>query len=73
MKRSEINRLIEETKALQHQHHIQLPPFAYWRPTDWKKKGPECDEIRQCHLGLTVFTVRNGAPRDQGLQRQDVL
>lgn len=75
MKRSEINRQIEAAKALLHKHHIKLPPFAYWSPGDWKKKGPECDEIRQCHLGwditdfgsgkfdeigLTVFTVRNG-------------
>jgi len=75
MKRSAINRLIEDAKALLHQHHIQLPPFAYWSPAEWKTKGPECDEIRQCHLGwditdfgsgkfaeigLTVFTLRNG-------------
>jgi D-lyxose ketol-isomerase len=67
--------LIEGAKALLHQHHLRLPPFAYWSPADWKQKGPECDEIRQCHLGwditdfgsgkfaeigLTVFTVRNG-------------
>src|SRR5438105_1755334 len=75
MKRSQINQLIEETKSLLKKHGIQLPPFAHWSPADWKKKGAECDEIRQCHLGrditdfgsgkfneigLTVFTVRNG-------------
>jgi D-lyxose ketol-isomerase len=75
MKRSQINQLIEETKSLLHKHGIQLPPFAHWSPADWKKKGPECDEIRQCklgwditdfglgkfdELGLVIFTVRNG-------------
>ncbi len=75
MKRSQINALIEDAKKLLHQHHIQLPPFAYWSPADWKKKGPENNEIRQCRLGwdvtdfasdrfdeigLVVFTVRNG-------------
>lgn len=75
MKRSEINQLIEHAKELLHRNHITLPPFAYWSPADWKKKGAECDEIRQCRLGwditdfgsgkfeeigLTVFTVRNG-------------
>jgi len=75
MKRSEVNRLIEATKKLIHEHEIRLPPFAYWSPADWKTKGPECDEIRDCMLGwditdfgvgrfdeigLVVFTIRNG-------------
>ncbi|MBI4025899.1 MAG: D-lyxose/D-mannose family sugar isomerase [Verrucomicrobia bacterium] len=75
MKRSEINQLIEAAKSLLHRHQMRLPPFAYWSPADWKKKGAECDEIRQCRLGwditdfgagdfekmgLVVFTVRNG-------------
>ena len=75
MKRSEINALIAETQALLHRHGLRLPPFAYWTPADWKTKGAECDEIRQCGLGwditdfgsgefakigLVVFTVRNG-------------
>ena len=78
MKRSEINTLIEEAISLLHQHQIKLPPFAYWSPSDWDKKGPECDEIRKCKLGwditdfgsndfdrigLVVFTVRNGHPQ----------
>ena len=75
MKRSEINRLIEDAKKLLHKNQMRLPPFAYWSPADWKKKGAECDEIRECRLGwditdfgsgkfneigLSVFTVRNG-------------
>jgi len=75
MKRSEINALIEDAKELLHKHYMKLPPFAYWSPEDWKQKGSECDEIRECGLGwditdfgagdfdrtgLVVFTVRNG-------------
>lgn len=75
MKRSEVNKLIEDTKALIHEHGIRLPPFAYWSPEDWKSKGAECNEIRDCMLGwditdfglgrfetigLIVFTIRNG-------------
>src|ERR1041385_33873 len=75
MKRSEINGLIADAKSLLQKYQITLPPFAYWSPADWKKKGAECDEIRACRLGwditdfgsgkfeeigLTVFTVRNG-------------
>jgi D-lyxose ketol-isomerase len=77
MRRSEINNLIEEAKTLLHQSNITLPPFAYWSPEDWKSKGDECDEIRDCMLGwdvtdfgtgrfhetgLLVFTLRNGHP-----------
>lgn len=77
MKRSRINALIEEAKALLHENHIALPPFAHWSPEDWKSKGHECDEIRDCMLGwdvsdfgigrfeemgLVVFTFRNGHP-----------
>lgn len=75
MKRSEINGLIDNAVTLLHQHQIRLPPFAYWTPAEWARKGSECDEIRQCKLGwditdfgsaifdqigLVVFTVRNG-------------
>ncbi|MDP6780003.1 MAG: D-lyxose/D-mannose family sugar isomerase [Candidatus Latescibacteria bacterium] len=75
MKRSEVNALIEDAKSLLHEHRITLPPFAYWSPEEWRSRGPECDEIRQCNLGwditdfgasrfeelgLVVFTVRNG-------------
>ena len=75
MKRSEINALIDNAITLLDQHQIRLPPFAYWSPADWGKKGAECDEIRRCKLGwditdfgsaafdrigLVVFTVRNG-------------
>jgi len=77
MKRSEVNRLIDQAKELLHRHHIKLPPFGYWSPEDWTTKGHECDEIRDCMLGwdvtdfglgqfdqtgLTMFTVRNGHP-----------
>jgi D-lyxose ketol-isomerase len=75
MKRSEINALIDDAISMLHRHQITLPPFAYWAPAEWQKKGPECDEIRYCKLGwditdfgsgvfdrigLVVFTVRNG-------------
>lgn len=77
MKRSEINRLITEAKDLLHRHDIRLPPFGYWSPAEWRTRGPECDEIRDCQLGwditdfargdfdrlgLVIFTVRNGHP-----------
>lgn len=79
MKRSEINRIIEDVKQLCEEHNFNLPPFAYWTVDDWKSKGEECDEIKDCGLGwdvidfgsgnfekvgLALFTLRNGHPTD---------
>jgi D-lyxose ketol-isomerase len=79
MKRSEINTLIREAIEFLNTHHFRLPPFAFWTPEDWKKKGPEVNEIRRNHLGwdvtdfgggdfhrlgLTVCTIRNGNIND---------
>ena len=76
MKRSEINRLIEENIAFMREMHFQLPPFAYWTPGDWQNRGSEYDEIRDNMLGwdvtdygrgdfdttgLFLFTIRNGS------------
>jgi D-lyxose ketol-isomerase len=75
MKRSEINSLIGEAKSLFNAAGFKLPPFAFWSPEDWKRKGKEADEIRANALGwdvtdfgsgdfhrtgLLLFTIRNG-------------
>ncbi len=75
MKRSTINRLITEAKELFAQYSFKLPPFAFWSPQTWLKKGHEADEIRDNALGwdvtdfgkgdfpncgLLLFTLRNG-------------
>ncbi len=79
MKRSEINEYIEEAKRLFDSISFQLPPFAYWTPEDWEKKGTEANEIRDNCLGwdltdfaegdfkktgLLLFTIRNGNYND---------
>ena len=79
MKRSEINTLIDKAKTLFQHNQIRLPPFAFWKPEDWAKKGPEADEIRNNKLGwdltdfgsgcfaavgLLLFTIRNGNLKD---------
>lgn len=76
MKRSEINQIIREADAFIKQHQFHLPPFAYWAPYDWRKKGAEVSEIvdsmlgwditdfgqgRYDELGLFLFTIRNGS------------
>ncbi len=77
MKRSEINAIIRDADTFIKSHGFFLPPFAYWKPADWEKKGPEAREIVENSLGwditdfgsgnfekagLFLFTVRNGNP-----------
>jgi hypothetical protein len=80
MKRSEINRLMEQAAAFAGSHGLLLPPFAFWSPDEWRSKGHEADEIRDCMLGwdltdfgsgdfpktgLIMFTIRNGHLTDR--------
>jgi len=75
MRRSEINALMRQSVEFVKEQGFHLPPFAFWSPAEWKTKGPEADEIRDCmlgwdltdfgsgdfhRLGLILFTIRNG-------------
>ncbi len=75
MKRSKINKEIESAKNLFDSIGFKLPPFAFWPPDEWGKKGSEVDEIVENMLGwdvtdygcrnfdktgLLLFTIRNG-------------
>lgn len=54
---------------------MDAPPWAYWGPQEWAKRGDEISEIKECMLGwditdfgsgdfakrgLFLFTLRNG-------------
>jgi len=75
MKRSEINRLIKTSIEFFGQMNFKLPPWAYWKPEEWKGKYETCSEIADNMLGwdltdfgrgdfhrcgLILFTIRNG-------------
>ena len=75
MKRSEINRALKEMEAMCRAHQYYLPPFCQFTPDEWKTKGHEYDEIRDCmlgwditdfgrgefdKLGFSLITIRNG-------------
>ena len=75
MKRSEINQLISESIIFFNQRKFKLPPWAFWKPEDWKGKYDTCSEIVDNMLGwdltdfgsgdfsnrgLILFTIRNG-------------
>ena len=75
MKRSEINKALRELEAMCRQEHCYLPPFCHFTPEEWKTKGHEYDEVRDCMLGwditdyglgdfdkvgFSLITIRNG-------------
>ncbi|MGD0878604.1 MAG: D-lyxose/D-mannose family sugar isomerase [Anaerolineales bacterium] len=83
MKRSEINTIMQKADEFIHSRGFYLPPFAYWTPESWTRKGPEVSEIVANKLGwditdfgrgdfnafgLFLFTIRNG--NIQALQTQ---
>jgi len=84
MKRSEVNALITKSISFAKAHGFILPPFAFWTPQEWKRKGAEADEIRDCMLGwditdfglgkfhkmgLVLFTIRNGHYHDKRYEK----
>ena len=78
MKRSEVNRALKEMEAACVREHCFLPPFCHFTPEEWKSKGHEYDEVRDCMLGwditdygtgnfekygFSLITIRNGNRR----------
>ena len=76
MKRSEINRALRELEEMCRKHCCYLPPFCDFTPEEWKEKGHEYDEVRDCMLGwditdyglgdfdrigMSLITIRNGS------------
>lgn len=81
MKRSRINTIMREADEFLRRRQFYLPPFAYWTPEAWGKRGEEVRQIADRRLGwditdfgqedyerigLFVFTLRNGQPGGQG-------
>lgn len=79
MKRSEINRIMEEAKDFFQECHFHLPPWAFWSPKYWKGTYKTCSEIVDNQLGwditdfgtddfrnhgLLLFTIRNGSLKE---------
>lgn len=78
MGRSEINQLIRDSIVFFGENKFHLPPWAFWRPDEWKGRYDTCREIIDNMLGwdltdfgsgdfhkrgLILFTVRNGNTR----------
>jgi D-lyxose ketol-isomerase len=67
MKRSQINRYIDEAKDFFARNHFFLPEFAFWTSGQWKGRGTEADEIRSRHLGWDVTDFGSGKFEEMGL------
>ena len=65
MKRSEINAALRELEAMCKKYSCFLPPFCHFTPDEWKTKGHEYDEIRDCMLGWDITDF--GLVRSQSL------
>lgn len=75
MKRSEINKILENAKVFMTERKFFLPPWAYWSVADWKNNKDSAHEVIDNMLGwditdfgsgdfykrgLFLFTLRNG-------------
>ena len=60
MKRSELNQIIEDAISFCRKMHFNLPPFAGWTMEEWKKAGPEHDELKDNMLGWDVTDFGSG-------------
>ena len=75
MKRSEINKALRALEAMCEKYKCYLPPFCHFTPEEWKTKGHEYVEVRDCMLGwditdfglgdfdkfgFSLITIRNG-------------
>ena len=69
MLRSQINAAIERAKSVLRVNGFHLPPFAFWTPEEWRRKGAECDEIRACKLGWDVTDFASGRFRPRRSHR----
>ena len=76
MKRSEINKALHELEDMCKKYYCYLPPFCNFTPEEWKEKGHEWNEVRDCMLGwditdfglgkfdevgFSLITIRNGS------------
>ena len=79
MKRSEVNRIMQEADDFIRSFGFLLPPFAYWSVEEFRKRRSEAGGILKTRLGwditdygrgkfgelgLFLFTVRNGLVND---------
>ena len=66
MKRSEINKALKEMESVCEKYSCFLPTFCHFTPEEWKNKGHEYDEIRDCMLGWDITDYGFGNFEEKG-------
>lgn len=68
MKRSQIDRLIDEAVEFFANHQLKLPPWAYWTSEQWQMHIDEStNEIRTHGMGWNITDFGSGDFEKQGL------
>lgn len=67
MTRSEINRLIQNSKEYFRRMNFQLPPWAYWNLQEWRERKGSCSEVIDNMLGWDLTDFGSGDFLEQGL------
>ncbi|HTL52261.1 MAG TPA: D-lyxose/D-mannose family sugar isomerase [Planctomycetota bacterium] len=71
MKRSQINRLIDEARGMFARCKFALPPWAHWSPAQWARamrgKNAPAEEIRRHRLGWDLTDFGHGRYGELGL------
>ena len=60
MKRSELNKILQNAVLFLKDMNFKLPPFAYWSSEEWENKGNEYDEIKDNMLGWDITDFGSG-------------
>ncbi len=67
MRRSEVNAILREAIEILEEHRFHLPPFAFWTPQDWARRGNEARRILARGLGWDITDFGSGDFRRVGL------
>ena len=67
MRRSEVNKIITDAKALMGSFGFLLPPFAHYSPFDLKASMRECPTILSSRLGWDITDFGEGRFNEYGL------
>ena len=70
MKRSEINKIVEESRNFFGQMNFNLPEWFDWALAEWKKNKDRCSEIFENQLGWDITDFGRGKSRPRTLEPQ---
>lgn len=67
MRRSELDTIIEDSRAIMARHGQILPPYAGWTPAQWHAMAQETRAMRARGLGWNVATFGDGSFAQSGI------